>query len=630
MEPRQLRDKANEALTKGRFSRAAELFEEYCQLDPKDYQARVRLGDAWVKVGNNARAITAYQAAAEGFAREGFLPRAIAASKLILELDPSHQGVQQMLAGLYARRGGGARAVTPAPLESPRAAAAVRPEPPTAKQAVAPAPPTAKQSALYIELPPEIDEALAGDEPAEASSPGIEVELDLEDASAPPPAQAAADIEVELDLSDAEKGSPEPAPSQSQPTVAKAAPPGLRRRTGEFRLPEPERPAAPAPSTPQPPPQPIRVAAVPAASSRIERFTPDDGVDFQPPVPGSVPFTELAVGADSLLHAVEMAALAGVGAEPQPEPASSASTAGDTGPEEAEEAVSETPAPEGEGELPKIPLFSDLPRDAFIALFERCPLRRFPEGARIIEQGSRGDAFYVICEGRVRIVRQAGAEQKELATLGEGAFFGEMALLSGAPRSASVVSASEETQVLEISAPVLADLSRRFPQVARALRRFCRQRLLSDVVNTSALFQPFGRKDRRELVERFRAREVRRGDIIIHEGHQVDGLYVVLSGEVAVSKAGQPLAQLREGELFGEMSLLQKTPATATVTAARNTSLLRLPREDFDTLILTHPQILALVSELTEARQRSNDALLGGQSNVADETAEPHEELLLF
>ncbi|PTL85793.1 cyclic nucleotide-binding domain-containing protein [Vitiosangium sp. GDMCC 1.1324] len=632
MEPRQLRDKANEALTKGRFSRAAELFEEYCQQDPKDYQARVRLGDAWVKVGNNARAITAYQAAAEGFAREGFLPRAIAASKLILELDPSHQGVQQMLAGLYARRGGAggaSRAITPAPTPVKQAVAT---EPP------APAPET--RSALFIELPPEIDEALAeepaaeasapdGEAEAPASAPGIEVELDLEDAGDAPPTGPAADIEVELDLSDAEKGSGEAAPSQ--PTVAKAAPPGLRRRSSDARPPEPEKPEAPAPSVSEPAPQPLRVAAVQAPSSRVERFTPQDGVDFQPPVPGSTPFTELAVQADSLLHAVELAALAGAGAESQPEqePVPSGHAADDQGSAGSEEPVSEAPS-QDDGGLPKIPLFSDLPRDAFIALFERCPLRRFPEGALIIEQGTRGDAFYVICAGRVRIVRQSGAEQRNLAVLGEGAFFGEMALLSGAPRSASVVSASEETQLLEISAPVLAALSRRFPQVAKALRRFCRQRLLSDVVNTSALFQPFGRKDRRELVERFRAREVRRGDTIIHEGAQVDGLYVVLSGEVAVSKGGQSLAQLHEGELFGEMSLLQKTPATATVTAARNTSLLRLPREVFDTLILTHPQILALVSELTESRQRSNAALLGGQSEVERETVEPHEELLLF
>jgi CRP-like cAMP-binding protein len=571
----------------------------------------VRLGDAWVKVGDSARAISSYQAAAEGFAREGFLPRAIAASKLILELDASHQGVQQMLANLYARRGGtggAARAVTPSPVQ---------------------APPVAKQSALFIELPPDIDEALAQDEDAGDSEPeapsslsGIEVELDLEEASAAPPAAPAADIEVELDLGDAEKGSPEAAPVQAP--VAKSGPPGLRRRSSDVRpaVTEP----APAPAAPVSPPQPLRVAAVGPASPRLERFTPEEGVDFQAPVPGSTPFTELAVQADSLLHAVELAALAG--AEQHAEPVSPASAVEEPGTPEAEEPVAEA-APQDEA-LPKIPLFSDLPRDAFIALFERCPLRRFPEGGRIIEQGTKGNAFYVICAGRVRIVRQAGAEQRELAQLGEGAFFGEMALLSGAPRSASVVSASEETQVLEISAPVLAGLSRLYPQVARALRRFCRQRLLSDVVNSSALFQPFGRKDRRELVERFRAREVRRGDTIIHEGQPVDGLYVVLSGEVAVSKGEQSLARLREGELFGEMSLLQRTPATATVTAARNTSLLRLPREDFDTLILTHPQILALVSELTESRQRSNEALLGGHMNVTGETLEPHEELLLF
>ncbi|ATB33954.1 cyclic nucleotide-binding domain-containing protein [Melittangium boletus] len=437
MEPRQLKDKAHEALAKGRFDRAAELFEEYCALEPLDFQSRLRLGDTWAQAGEHARAISAYEAAAEGFAREGLLPRAIATGKRLLALEPSHQGVQRMLASLYS--------VGPAP--------------------------------------------------------------------------------------------------------------------------------------------------VPAS----------------PPGPSSAESPEPALEADSLLHAVELAAR--TWASHQEEPPSR-----------------EEAAPPSS--LPRIPLFSELPRDAFIALFERCPLRHYPEGARILEQGSQGNAFYVICSGRVRIVREAASGPRELAVLGEGAFFGEMALLSGAPRSASAVSASEDTQVLEISAPVLADVSRLYPQVARALRRFCRQRLLSEVMNTSALFRPFGRKDRRALVERFRARDVRRGDLLIREGQPVDGLYVVLSGEVAVNKAGQPLASLREGELFGEMSLLHKTPATATVTATRNTSLLRLPREDFDLLILTHPQVLALVSELTDARQRSNEARLGADSSSS--SPEFSEELILF
>src|SRR6185436_19204752 len=113
----------------------------------------------------------------------------------------------------------------------------------------------------------------------------------------------------------------------------------------------------------------------------------------------------------------------------------------------------------------------------------------------------------------------------------EGAFFGEVALLSGAPRTASVVSDAEETQLLEICATALAQLSHRYPQVAAALKKFCRQRLLAIVMNSSPLFKPFSRKDRKDLVERFRARDVKKNDIIIKDGAATDGLYVVLSGE---------------------------------------------------------------------------------------------------
>src|SRR5439155_6885600 len=132
--------------------------------------------------------------------------------------------------------------------------------------------------------------------------------------------------------------------------------------------------------------------------------------------------------------------------------------------------------------------------------------------------GSLGDAFYVICAGSVRVFREDAQGKHELAALGEGTFFGEMALLSGAPRSASVESSDDDTQLLEISAPVLAQLSHRYPPVAQALKKFMRQRLLSNVMNSSALFKPFTKSDRRDLVQRFRARDVNKADTIIKEG----------------------------------------------------------------------------------------------------------------
>lgn len=329
-----------------------------------------------------------------------------------------------------------------------------------------------------------------------------------------------------------------------------------------------------------------------------------------PPPPAALDaFTELELEAgDSLLHAVELAAAAGLaqrGAGPVAVAPSAAVV---------EEAMEALPDEARSGTLPRIPLFSDLPEDAFIALFDRCPLRRFEPGQEVISQGTVGTAFYVICAGAVRVRREDQGRVRELATLEEGAFFGEMALLSDAPRSASVEASGEDTQLLEISAQVLAELSGKHPTVATALKKFCRQRLLQNLMNASPLFEPFSRSDRRTLVERFRAREVKPGDVVIRAGQRSDGMYLVLTGEILVEVDGRRVAALKEGDLFGEMSLLTKSPATANCVASRHTSLLRLPREDFDQLISSHPQILVLVSELTDERNKKNTATASRES----------------
>src|SRR5262249_46430519 len=119
MELQELKEKAAAAFAHGKFTKAAELYAEYCMKDPRDLQARLRMGDAWARGGKTEKAIGAYQLAAEGFAKEGFFPRAIAASKLILELDPSHKAVQRMLADLYAQRN-----ISPAESHSARGAEA--------------------------------------------------------------------------------------------------------------------------------------------------------------------------------------------------------------------------------------------------------------------------------------------------------------------------------------------------------------------------------------------------------------------------------------------------------------------------------------------------------------------------
>jgi CRP-like cAMP-binding protein len=186
--------------------------------------------------------------------------------------------------------------------------------------------------------------------------------------------------------------------------------------------------------------------------------------------------------------------------------------------------------------------------------------------------------------------------------LKEGEFFGEMALLSGKPRSAFVEAVKPDTQVLEISAGVLAALSRKFPQVSSALWRFYRQRLLSNVMAGSVLFKPFALGDRQRLIRRFQAVDVGPSTEVVVQNQMSEGLFVVLAGHLEVVRDGQKIAILKEGDLFGEISLLTQAPATAHVVAVERSSLLKLPSNDFNILISTHPQILELLSRLMEER----------------------------
>jgi len=112
------------------------------------------------------------------------------------------------------------------------------------------------------------------------------------------------------------------------------------------------------------------------------------------------------------------------------------------------------------------------------------------------------------------------------------------------------------------------------------------------------------------------------GTPLFHQGDVADAVYVVASGCLGVfrhddveSPDGPALiAEITPGNIVGEMSLLTRKPATATVTAQGNAIVLRLPRESFQELVLTHPQILELVSELTEKRKSATEAILQGEN----------------
>jgi CRP-like cAMP-binding protein len=276
--------------------------------------------------------------------------------------------------------------------------------------------------------------------------------------------------------------------------------------------------------------------------------------------------------------------------------------------------------------LPPIPLFSELPSEAFARVLDALKLVRTRPGDAIISQGDPGQSFFILARGAVRVWRadESGAAQV-LATLHDGSIFGEMALVSAQPRSATVT-AETDCDLLEFDRQALGAAAQEVGTVAKALDKFTRERLLANLLATAALFRPLDRKQRIDLMRRFSAHDVPAGARIIEEGQPGQGLYVVLNGEMDVSKVdGEEkvlLATLKPGDVFGEISLLNDQPTTASVTAASNATVLFLSREIFQKLIAAVPDIRAYVESLGEERLMDTRILLSTPPSLDGDTDE--------
>ena len=141
---------------------------------------------------------------------------------------------------------------------------------------------------------------------------------------------------------------------------------------------------------------------------------------------------------------------------------------------------------------------------------------------------------------------------------------------------------------------------------------------------TSPLFKPFNRMQQRDLLRRFTSHDVAPGTHVINEGEEGRGLFVVLSGDLDVSRRASdgttvPLGGLRTGDVFGEMSLLNNVKTTATVVAQRPATVLFLAREYVSRIVAAMPEIKSYLEALAEDREIDNQLVLGEDETPADE-----------
>ena len=125
----------------------------------------------------------------------------------------------------------------------------------------------------------------------------------------------------------------------------------------------------------------------------------------------------------------------------------------------------ETPADRLERALRTVDLFRPLSDDELRKVMARSRPLHYAAGERVIEEGSPGDSFFIIDQGQVLVSKRMGGADREIARLMEGQFFGEMALLTGERRSATIAAATD-VDLFMIDKPAFQEILAANPTIA--------------------------------------------------------------------------------------------------------------------------------------------------------------------
>lgn len=245
-------------------------------------------------------------------------------------------------------------------------------------------------------------------------------------------------------------------------------------------LPTPELPvpAAPEPPVAEPPPPsvenlPLAPLEEPAAEASgglrgiVRRFvrslTAADAEATPPPIPDVEPEPPIEL-------------------EVEPEPEISEEAFQEQLLDLAEHVVRQAPTPQAAGlgpdrsrivlyaeRLLASALFKDLTEEELLAIVHELRLLTFAAGEVVVSEGEKSEGLFIVVSGSVKVfVRSPTGRNVAVAELPEGQFFGEIASLSGRPRSATVTAAAH-TELLVLDAPALQSLTTRHPRIGRVL-----------------------------------------------------------------------------------------------------------------------------------------------------------------
>jgi cGMP-dependent protein kinase 2 len=238
--------------------------------------------------------------------------------------------------------------------------------------------------------------------------------------------------------------------------------------------------------------------------------------------------------------------------------------------------------------------------------------RFYAKGEVIFERAETGSSLFAIAEGSA-LVEVNPTDPSITVTIPQGSIFGEVGLISGRRRGATVRAGADSIMV-EVSRTAALKLQAQVPAARRAITRISVERQLLQLFGSGLTPE-----DLAEVLDSAEVTPVRAGQTIINEGEEGEDIFVIRVGSMIVEKAigGKPvfLSYLPAGSYVGEMGLIGGGRRTATVRAAIKSEVIKLHGEAFRRLMEKKPALLARAKKDMAARQQVNSFI---ESRKAD------------
>ena len=241
-------------------------------------------------------------------------------------------------------------------------------------------------------------------------------------------------------------------------------------------------------------------------------------------------------------------------------------------------------------------------------------VRAYKPGDAIFTRNEQGSSLFGIASGSVK-VEVDPTNPAITVPIGESSIFGEVGLISGRRRGATI-RAADACICVEIPRMAALKLMSQVPESLETVNRITTERQVLQIFKSG--LTP---SDISEVLAGAQVMDVKPGEAIITEGDLSDDLYIIRSGSMIVEKtlAGRPvfISYVPAGSYSGEMAMMERSPRSTTVKAAIRSTVVKLPAEPFRELLKRKPELDKRMRSEMKARREINAFIESQQDKFA-------------